>query len=129
VQSINSSSGRYSVRNVTSEDRLAYEANSLDSNDEGSAPDHSGEIRLLRNEDNTWWSFFAQRELAGGTAMQAWSDGDIDHVTALVHHWYEQSKPAVNGASDSPTFLELLRQKSSEYDDGPLGDDSIRRSA
>ena len=88
-----------------------------------------GEIGLSSNEQTTWWNLVAQPDLGNRTATQAWLDGDADQVRTLVEHWYEMSKSAADRVSSSQELLEILRQKLTELDKRPFGNNSIRQSA
>jgi hypothetical protein len=123
----------YIVEDVTPRDSPQSDinsANSLESNRQAAALNHLlGEIGLTTNEQTTWWNLVAQPDLGNRTATRAWLDGETEQVRALVERWYEKSKLAAERASNSPDFLALLRQKLSELDNGPLGDDSVWQSA
>jgi hypothetical protein len=105
-------------------------ASSVESNRQAAALNHLlGEIGLSSNEQTTWWNLVAQPELGNRTATQAWLAGDSDNVRALVERWYAASQLAADAASNSPEFLQLLRERLAELDKRPFGGSSIRQSA
>jgi hypothetical protein len=118
------------VTTIEPKDEPQNSENSIERSRQAAAINHLlGEIGLSGSETTAWWNLVAQPELGNRTMTQAWLSGDYAAVRALVERWYEASKSAVDRATKSPEFLNMLRQKISELDNRPLGNSPIRRSA